>query len=98
MVTKLTLTMDKDVIEKAKEYARGKNKSLSKLVEGYLKRLSTGDISFNPEVPIKSAFLDSMTGMFHDDGRDYKELKEEAVMERYGTNSTSSDADMVVNK
>lgn len=37
MVTKLTLTMDGDVIEKAKKYAAGKNKSLSKLVEGYLK-------------------------------------------------------------
>jgi hypothetical protein len=98
MVTKLTLTMDKDVIEKAKEYAAGKNKSLSKLVEGYLGRISTRDMHFDPEAPIKSAFLDSMTGMFHDDGRDYKELREEAITERYGMNSASSDDDIAVNK
>jgi hypothetical protein len=37
MTTKLTLTMEDNVIEDAKKYARHKGKSLSKIVETYLK-------------------------------------------------------------
>ncbi len=37
MQTKLTLTLDRDVIEKAKQYAREKERSLSQLIENYLK-------------------------------------------------------------
>jgi hypothetical protein len=40
MNTKLTLTINKLVIESAKHYARGKGVSLSHLVENYLKALS----------------------------------------------------------
>ncbi|MFN7539210.1 MAG: DUF6364 family protein [Bacteroidota bacterium] len=50
MTTKLTLTIDDGVIETAKKYAKMKGKSLSGLVENYLKTLSSlqevgGDIS-----------------------------------------------------
>lgn len=38
MKTKLTLTIDKSIIEKAKELANNSGKSLSGLVERYLKR------------------------------------------------------------
>ena len=37
MDTKLTLNIDKSIVERAKEYAYRNGKSLSKLVEGYLK-------------------------------------------------------------
>ncbi|NTW32121.1 MAG: hypothetical protein HGB12_05785 [Bacteroidetes bacterium] len=37
MDTKLTLTIEKDVIEKAKDYARKRRRSLSDLIENYLK-------------------------------------------------------------
>ncbi len=37
MQTKLTLSIDSDVIEQAKEYAHRQHRSLSKLVENYLK-------------------------------------------------------------
>lgn len=40
MTTKLTLTMEQDVIETAKRYAQEKGRSLSDLVESYLKTLS----------------------------------------------------------
>ncbi len=40
MDTKLTLSMDKKVIEKAKKYAAKENTSLSKLVEGFLIRIT----------------------------------------------------------
>ncbi len=36
MNTKLTLSLDKEIIEKAKLYARKKNSSLSALIENYL--------------------------------------------------------------
>jgi hypothetical protein len=82
MVTKLTLTMDKDVIEKAKEYAKEKNKSLSRLVEGYLKRLDSREIPLNLK-NLHAPITDSLVGMIHDDGRDYQEVIEEAIMEKY---------------
>ena len=37
MSTKLTLTIDKSVIKKAKEYAKSQGRSLSNLIEDYLK-------------------------------------------------------------
>ncbi len=36
MDTKLTLSMDKKIIEEAKKYARKRNTSLSNLIENYL--------------------------------------------------------------
>ena len=36
MSTKLTLTIDENVIEKAKKYATGKKNSLSNISENYL--------------------------------------------------------------
>ncbi len=40
MNTKLTLTVQKDVIKRAKEYAKSKNRSLSDLVQNYLMALT----------------------------------------------------------
>jgi hypothetical protein len=41
MNIKLTLTIEKTVIEKAKKYAKVKERSLSNLIENYLKALTT---------------------------------------------------------
>ena len=46
MATKLTLTMDKETIEAAKEYAKENNISLSGIVELYFKTLSSGTHDF----------------------------------------------------
>jgi hypothetical protein len=40
MNTKLTLTIEQDVISKAKNYAKEKNRSLSNIIENYLKSLT----------------------------------------------------------
>ena len=40
MDTKLTLTLEKEVIEKAKIYAKERKRSLSDLVENYFKALT----------------------------------------------------------
>lgn len=37
MNTQLTLTIEKDIIERAKSYAKEKNRSLSDIIENYLK-------------------------------------------------------------
>jgi hypothetical protein len=41
MDTKLTLKIDNSIIEQAKNYAKDKNTSLSKLIESYLSKLVT---------------------------------------------------------
>lgn len=43
MITKLTLTIEQDVIKTAKIYAQKKGRSLSELIENYLKALSNKD-------------------------------------------------------
>lgn len=43
MDTKLTLLVDKSVVEKAKQYAREKNTSLSNLVENFLAKLTQAE-------------------------------------------------------
>ncbi len=40
MTTKLTLSVEKTVIEKAKEYAKNSGRSLSNLIESYLEGLT----------------------------------------------------------
>ncbi|MBI9105259.1 MAG: hypothetical protein JEZ04_00855 [Spirochaetales bacterium] len=40
MSTKLTLTLDEGVIRIAKEYAKEQNTSLSRMVEGYFRRIT----------------------------------------------------------
>lgn len=43
MSTKLTITIDKTVIKKAKKYAKVQGRSLSNLIEEYLKSISSAD-------------------------------------------------------
>lgn len=50
MNRKLTLSIDQTVIEKAKEYARKSGRSLSDLVESYLKSITITDDS---EIPVE---------------------------------------------
>ena len=56
MNTKLTLTIDQSVIESAKRYAKTKERSLSDLIESYLKMLIqdvvSNDIKLTPTVKL----------------------------------------------
>lgn len=82
MDTKLTLKMDRRVIEKAKKYAAGKQRSLSKIVEAYLQALTTGtadkgDIEISP-------FVKSMaTGKSIPADLDYKKEYSDRLIEKY---------------
>lgn len=83
MLTKLTLTIDQSIVEKAKEYAQEKNKSVSRIVEEYLRNLSEKNSFFIPRNPIDSPITDSLVGMFSDNGKDYKTMLDEARTERF---------------
>ena len=48
MVTKLTLSIERAVIKKAKEYARQTGRSLSELIEAHLEALVQNESGSNP--------------------------------------------------
>jgi hypothetical protein len=63
METKLTLKLDKTVIETAKQYAQKNNRSLSKLVENFLRNLTSSDISQEKHSPL----VESLTGIISEE-------------------------------
>jgi hypothetical protein len=73
MDTKLTLKLDKFVIEQAKEYASSQQRSLSRIIESYLKSLINRE-NLTDENDIKiSPFVKSMsTGIKIPADLDYK--------------------------
>lgn len=52
MNAKLTLSLDRDIIEQAKEFARSQHKSLSKLIEGYLRQVAHPDDAVTSATPL----------------------------------------------
>jgi hypothetical protein len=59
MDTKLTLSLDKDIIEQAKKYAKKKNISLSKLIESFLNKVSSKE----RDAPEISPLVKSLSGV-----------------------------------
>ncbi len=74
MATKLTLTIDRTIIKKAKTFAQQKNKSVSRIVEEYLNNISTGNTPNEFSTTLDAPITDSLVGMFKDDGKDYKRV------------------------
>jgi hypothetical protein len=74
MQTKLTLSIESDVIEQAKEYARRQHRSLSNMVETYLKLVVRKE-SPTKEIP---PIVASLTGVLPMDvkGKGRKEITE----------------------
>ena len=66
MPAKLTLTITQSVIEEAKKYAQ--KKSVSRIVEEYLKNITTDHDSVTSFSALKSPITDSLSGMFRDIG------------------------------
>lgn len=63
MTTKLTLSVEPEVVHGAKRYAARRKTSVSKLVQGYLRRISREDES-QSSTPI----LDRLKGVLKDSG------------------------------
>jgi len=82
MPTKLTLSVDQEVIDAAKDYVRDHNQSLSSVVEEYLRALTT---STPKEVePIFSERIQNLRGVIslpHD--FDYKSTLSQEIKKKY---------------
>ena len=80
MNSKLTLTIDKSIIESAKSYARGKGRSLSDIIENYLKAITSEqkkDIEISPVTK-------SLRGSFKaPESFDYKDELSKSLSEKY---------------
>jgi hypothetical protein len=71
MNTKLTLNIDKQIIEEAKHYAREHGVSLSKLIETYLDSVTR----ISPKKSNVTPLVESLTGIIpnqQDDRQDYR--------------------------
>lgn len=72
MNTKLTLNLDKEIIEEAKLYAKSHSVSLSKLIENYLNSI-TRESKKKSSV---SSLVESLTGIIpndYDEKNDYRD-------------------------
>jgi predicted hydrocarbon binding protein len=83
MNTKLTLTIEEEVIKIAKEYAKEKGQSLSEMVENYFKFVATERIQIkendlSPKVRKLRGIIKS------DDNFDYKHILTEELSKKYG--------------
>jgi len=79
MDTKLTLKLEKSIIERAKEYAKEKNISLSKMIENYLQALTNKQ---NKEIKI-SPLVESLIGVISIKETDYKKEYSNYLSDKY---------------
>lgn len=81
MDTKLTLKLNKEVIERAKEYASNRKTSLSRMVEDYFQSLTSENDASEFEI---SPFVKSITtGTEIPTDLDYKKEYSDYLMEKY---------------
>ncbi len=82
MSTKLTLTMEKKIIEQAKEYAARNGESLSELVANYFKYLTNySDNELEQEL---SPLVKKLKGIIKIEGDfDYKQVLQEELAKKY---------------
>ena len=80
MNIKLTLTIDQSTIEKAKAYAKDKGRSLSDIIENYLKAI-TKEQRVSEEI---SPLVKSLQGSFKaPENFDYKKELSKGLSEKY---------------
>lgn len=82
MNTKLTLSLEKEVIEQAKIYAKGTGRSLSEMVESYFKNLTSKNELDYKHVDPKIRNLIGIVKLPAD--FDMEKAKEEYHKEKYG--------------
>lgn len=84
MDKKLTLKLDKYVIDKAKDYATSQKRSLSRLIESYLKSLVDTDKTENKDDIKISPYVKSLqTGVKIPANFDYKKDYGNYLAEKY---------------
>ena len=84
MDAKLTLKLDKYVIERAKEYAASQKRSLSRIIESYLQSLLIYEDSETKEEIEITPLVKSLSGVIDlDADYDFKKDYGEYLMEKY---------------
>lgn len=82
MNTKLTLTIEQEIIAKAKLYAKEKNRSLSDLIENYLKTLT--NVDDEDDLSELNPVMESIKGSFKmPKDMNYKEELRSRVEKKY---------------
>lgn len=80
MDKKLTLSLDKSIIESAKNYAKSNNISLSKLIESYLATLTKRKRNSTEITPL----VESLSGVINlDEDFDVKDAYTDYLIEKY---------------
>lgn len=80
MNTKLTLTIEQSVIERAKKYAKEKGRSLSDIIENYLKSITAEQRVSDDMSPL----INSLRGSFKaPESFDYKEELSKELSKKY---------------
>jgi len=85
-MSKLTLSINQTIIDQAKEYAKSNGKSLSRIVEEYLKSLSTSEKSEKSKSPSKLVMELKGSVKMPKEFTSYKELLQDALVEKYLSN------------
>jgi hypothetical protein len=81
MTTKLTLTLDDQVIQKAKRYAKAKGQSVSELVESYFKSIAAQENASADEL---TPTVKSLMGSFKAPKQlDYKKILNEEKLKKH---------------
>ena len=84
METKITLKLNKNVIERARDYAESHNRSLSGIIEAYLQSLTLQDDTSKKEEIEISPFVKSMSsGINIPVDLDYKEEYSNYLTQKY---------------
>ncbi|MBN2728391.1 MAG: hypothetical protein JXR53_04125 [Bacteroidales bacterium] len=80
MTKKLTLSVEQEIIERAKKYAKSKGRSLSEIIEIYLKAITSGEKSEYEIAPITK----SLRGSFpKPDYSDYKKELQKILRKKH---------------
>jgi len=79
MDSKLTLKLNESVIERAKQYAKENNISLSRMIESYLQAVT---IRKNSKIEI-SPLVESLTGVIELENKDYRKDYTNFLSQKY---------------
>ena len=79
MDSKLTLKLNVNIIEQAKQYAKKNNISLSRMVENYLQAITERE---NKEIKI-SPLVESLTGVIQLEEKDYSKNYTDFLSQKY---------------
>lgn len=81
MDKKLTLSLNQEIIERAKKYAKNNNTSLSKMIESYFETLTNMDTNENIKI---TPLVKSLTGVIKlPDDFNYKRSRSKYLKEKH---------------